>query len=181
MSKNIDEKKYSDSKKKHFSEDKAYEYKIHQEDDIGASPSPMVGYPIDCYKESTPYTGMLKSNPPMPEYGKMQANYESEYEANFEKQSHLMKKNTIKLNYDNEDETCYDEESYAYKKPLSRTRGLMVFYINTNGLPSEQALELLEKVKIQYQEIEESLRQENIQMMWLPTNTGSSNCNFFKF
>ncbi|MFX8672399.1 hypothetical protein ABTM23_19205, partial [Acinetobacter baumannii] len=63
----------------------------------------------------------------------------------------------------------------------SNTRGLMVFYINTNGLAAGQALDLLDKVKAQYSKVEKTLRKDSIEVMWLPTVAGETSANYFSF
>jgi len=61
------------------------------------------------------------------------------------------------------------------------TRGLMVFYINTGGLAKGEALDLMDKVKEQYRNIELAMRKCQIEVMWLPRSQGSTKVEFFDF
>lgn len=67
--------------------------------------------------------------------------------------------------------------------PLKETnlKGMMVFYVNTNGMPAEQAMMLLEKVSNQYEDISNKLKKNGVEIMWLPTNTGNTTANYFNF
>lgn len=74
----------------------------------------------------------------------------------------------------------HDLVGYA-EKADNTTKGLMVFYVNTQGLGSGAALDLLDKVKAQYKKTEAKLVASNVEVMWLPTGTGDTGAEFFSF
>jgi hypothetical protein len=74
-----------------------------------------------------------------------------------------------------------DPVGYGEKTADNSTRGLMVFYVNTAGLGSGAALDLLDKVKAQYKKVEANLATARVEVMWLPTGTGDTGAEFFSF
>lgn len=74
----------------------------------------------------------------------------------------------------------HDLVGYGEKADNS-TKGLMVFYVNTQGLGSGEALDLLDKVKAQYKKTEAKLTAASVEVMWLPTGTGDTGAEFFSF
>lgn len=74
----------------------------------------------------------------------------------------------------------------GYKMPgeynnIPKIRGLMVFYINTSGLSSGEALDLFDKIKAQYSRIEKALQNDNIEVMWLPNGSKETSASYFSF
>jgi hypothetical protein len=64
---------------------------------------------------------------------------------------------------------------------VSVLRGMMVFYVNTGGLGTGESIDLIDKVKEKYKATEQALRNNNIEVMWMPTRNGQTGADYFSF
>lgn len=184
----------------------AVQFKVDQEP-IGAAPPPMVGHvihnnipvpPLHQYANPNPNPNYQNVAAAAPVYANPVApavvnNYQGilqEAGANHNGyigvaggNHKLHPKPKLQVQYAQGEDACCDEDCgpTGYGKNVSNTRGLMVFYINTNGLAAGQALDLLDKVKAQYSKVEKTLRKDSIEVMWLPTVAGETSANYFSF
>lgn len=65
--------------------------------------------------------------------------------------------------------------------PQHGLKGLMIFYINTGNLAAGPALDMIDKVKMQYRTTELALRNQQIEVMWMPRTYGKTCAEFFPF